>query len=93
MDTKTIIPDWFNGKVYDKGDVVENPNGVKIELNSIELSLYKHFKEDKLAVNMYLMDPSSLTESEFEEKKATVWEIFKWFEENNNNAFNNLIKG
>jgi hypothetical protein len=93
MDAKTIIPDWFNKKIYDNGDVVENSNGVKIELNSVELSLYKCFKEDRFAVNMYLMDPSLLTESEFEDKKATVFKIFNWFKENNNNAFNNLIKG
>ena len=27
MDAKTIIPDWFNRKIYDNGDVVENSNG------------------------------------------------------------------
>ena len=93
IDTEIIMPDWFNGKVYDKGDFVENPNGVEIELNSVELSLYKCFKDNRFAANMYIIDPSLLTESEFEEKKKKAFQIFIWFKENNNNAFNILIKG
>ena len=39
--TKQKLPDWFNGELYEEGDVVENPySGESIELNNIELSMY-----------------------------------------------------
>ena len=47
MSTKTKknkeqkVPKWFNGMIYDKGEVVTNPfSGESFELNNIELSIY-----------------------------------------------------
>ena len=40
---------------------------------------------------MYMVDSSLLTESEFEERKDSVFKIVNWFKENNNIAFNNLF--
>ena len=38
---KQQLPKWFNGQLYEEGDVVENPySGESIELNNIELSMY-----------------------------------------------------
>ena len=35
------LPKWFNGAIYDKGEVVQNRfTGQSIELNNIELSMY-----------------------------------------------------
>lgn len=35
------IPKWFNGMIYDNGEVVTNPfSGESFELNNIELSIY-----------------------------------------------------
>ena len=35
------LPKWFNGVIYDKGDIVANRfSGEKIELNNVELSIY-----------------------------------------------------
>ena len=35
------LPKWFNGEVYEKGDVVQNRfGGDSIKLNNIELSIY-----------------------------------------------------
>ena len=35
------LPDWFNGTVYEEGEVVTNPfSGEEYELNNIELSMY-----------------------------------------------------
>lgn len=35
------LPDWFNGTVYEEGEVVTNPfSGEEFELNNIELSMY-----------------------------------------------------
>ncbi len=40
-ETKQILPKWFNGQLYEEGDIVENPySGESIELNNIELSMY-----------------------------------------------------
>ena len=35
------VPSWFNGQIYDKGDIVANRfTGEEIELNNVELSMY-----------------------------------------------------
>lgn len=35
------LPDWFNGTIYEEGEVVTNPfSGEEFELNNIELSMY-----------------------------------------------------
>ena len=40
-EKKQEIPKWFNGTIYDEGEVVENRfTGQSIELNNIELSMY-----------------------------------------------------
>jgi len=39
--TKTKLPKWFDGQVYDAGDVVTNPfSGEEFYLNGEELSIY-----------------------------------------------------
>tara|TARA_R110002096_G_scaffold167609_1_gene337743 strand:- start:128 stop:385 length:258 start_codon:yes stop_codon:yes gene_type:complete len=39
--TKTELPKWFNGQVYEKGDTVTNPySGQSYELTAEELSMY-----------------------------------------------------
>ena len=39
--TKQKLPKWFNGALYEKGEVVANPfTGEEIELTNVELSLY-----------------------------------------------------
>jgi len=38
---KQQIPEWFDGVIYDKGDIVANRfTGEEIELNNVELSIY-----------------------------------------------------
>ena len=40
MSTKTKLPKWFKGQLYDKGDTVKNPfSGEVYELNNVELSM------------------------------------------------------
>jgi len=35
------LPKWFDGEIYDKGDIVTNPfSGEDFELNNEELSMY-----------------------------------------------------
>ncbi len=39
--TKTKLPKWFDGQVYDAGDTVTNPfSGEEFYLNGEELSIY-----------------------------------------------------
>ena len=39
--TKQKLPKWFDGQLYDKGDVVKNPySGEECELTAVELSIY-----------------------------------------------------
>ena len=92
LNSEIIIPDWFNKKIYDEGDIVKNSYGVKIELNNVELSLYKCFLVNKLKVNTHLTDPSIISKSEFEENKEMAHKIYFWFNENNKNAFRTLFK-
>lgn len=41
MKNKMKLPKWFNGTVYDKGEIVTNPfSGESYELNAEELSMY-----------------------------------------------------
>ena len=38
---KQVMPEWFNGVVYESGDVVQNPfTGETAELTAEELSMY-----------------------------------------------------
>ena len=41
MEKKQVMPEWFNGIVYESGDVVQNPfTGETAELTAEELSMY-----------------------------------------------------
>ena len=41
MKTEQKLPKWFNGDVYEKGDIVRNRfSGEEYKLNNIELSMY-----------------------------------------------------
>ena len=41
MSSTTKLPSWFDGSLYDSGDIVKNPySGEEIELTAEELSMY-----------------------------------------------------
>ena len=41
MNKEQKAPEWFNGTVYEEGDVVRNRfSGEEYELNNVELSMY-----------------------------------------------------
>ena len=43
--TNHTLPEWFNGTVYDEGDVITNPfTGEAYELNAGETSMYDFIK-------------------------------------------------
>ena len=53
MKTKTILPKWFNGQVYEIGDEVTNPfSGEKYNLNAEELSMYDFIMGCQMVIEM-----------------------------------------
>jgi len=47
------VPEWFNGQIYDKGDIVANRfTGEEIELNNVELSMYDFVMGASITVEM-----------------------------------------
>ena len=47
------IPKWFNGVIYDKGDIVANRfTGEEIELNNVELSIYDFVMGASITIEM-----------------------------------------
>jgi hypothetical protein len=78
------LPDWFQGNLYATGDKVRNPkSGDSFWLTNVELSLYDYLK----GLN-YIMEVRGY-DSEF---AADVVKLERWFESNNRNAYNILIK-
>ena len=53
MGSINKLPDWFDGTVYDKGDVVRNPfSGEEFELTAEELSMYDFIVGSQLVFEM-----------------------------------------
>ena len=47
------VPKWFNGVIYDKGDIVANRfSGEEIELNNVELSMYDFVMGASITIEM-----------------------------------------
>lgn len=43
--SQKLLPKWFDGQIYDKGDTVSNPyTGESIDLTAEELSMYDFIK-------------------------------------------------
>ena len=53
------IPDWFNGVIYEKGDVVANRfSGEEYELNNVELSMYDFCIVASIVIEMGMFNTS-----------------------------------
>ena len=54
--TKQNLPKWFNGQLYDKGDIVKNPySGEEYELTAVELSMYDFIKGAEMCMGMGML--------------------------------------
>ncbi len=52
-----ILPNWFNGEVYELGDEVRNPySGETCLLDAAELSMYEAIKGAELAMYLGIAD-------------------------------------
>ena len=79
------IPKWFQGQIYEKGDLVTNPfSGQTYELNGLELSIYDFIMGTQFVIeNM----PKSVT-------KQMVDDFYKgldWFKKYNIDAYFALL--
>ena len=71
METKQVMPKWFNGQIYDTGDVVTNNfTGESIELTAEEVSMYD-----------LIMGAQMLRQWDIMEKGLS------WFRRNNSKAY------
>ena len=76
---------WFNGEVYTKGSIVENPfSGEEYELNNIELSMYDFVMGATIASEM------GMTTSNNEIVKD-LRKGLSWFRSNNAEAYMALL--
>jgi len=91
MSTKTkknkeqVIPKWFRGMIYDKGEEVKNPfSGECYTLNGIELSMY-----DFIIGTQYVMEvaPKTVTNKQIDEFHKAL----RWFQKNNIEAYMVLL--
>tara|TARA_Y100000592_G_C5430304_1_gene298025 strand:+ start:859 stop:1140 length:282 start_codon:yes stop_codon:yes gene_type:complete len=84
------VPKWFDGEVYDKGDVVVNRwSGAECELNALELSIYDMIMGAQLAIDLKyngdMLDPKTAY-FQREMRKG-----LDWFRENNAEAYMILL--
>jgi len=69
---KQKLPEWFNGQIYDKGDVVVHPiNGNEVKLNNLELSMYDFIMGSQMLIEM-MGEKSSKTHTKYL-KKGLEW--------------------
>ena len=89
MSTKTqakqLVPKWFQGMIYDKGETVTNPfSGETYDLNGVELSMY-----DFIMGSKYVMEvaPKTVTQKQINEFHKAL----TWFRKNNVEAYMVLL--
>jgi len=81
--TKQKLPDWFDGELYEEGDVVKNPySGESIELNNVELSMY-----DFCMGATFVVEMGSRSEKLIKELQDGLY----WFRKNNAKAYMILL--
>ena len=81
--TKQKLPDWFNGELYEEGDVVKNPySGESIELNNVELSMYDFVNGANFVIEMGSRNQKLLKE---------LQDGLYWFRVNNPKAYMVLL--
>jgi|TARA_R100000084_G_C4520058_1_gene86387 hypothetical protein len=90
MTKEQTVPKWFDGEVYDKGDVVVNRwSGAECELNALELSIYDMIMGAQLAIDLKyngdMLDPKTAY-FQREMRKG-----LDWFRENNAEAYMILL--
>ena len=82
---KQIVPKWFKGMVYDKGEEVTNPfSGDSYKLTGLELSLYDFIMGCQL---VFESTPKTKTHKRINEFNKAL----NWFRANNPEAYYVLL--
>tara|TARA_R100001082_G_scaffold57828_1_gene31912 strand:- start:508 stop:759 length:252 start_codon:yes stop_codon:yes gene_type:complete len=80
---KQELPKWFNGVLYEKGDIVTNPySGIEVELTATELSMYDFLKGAEMCFELGMQNEKILNDFN---------KGLRWFSKNNINAYMNLL--
>ena len=83
--TKKILPKWFKGQLYDKGDTVKNPfSGEVCELNNVELSMYDFIIGSQMVMERV---PHQVTPKIVKDFQKGL----DWFRSNNSSAYMVLL--
>ena len=81
MSTKTKLPKWFKGELYNEGDVVKNPfSGEECKLNNVELSMYDFIIGSQM---VFEMAPQTVTEQKVKDFQRGL----DWFRKHNAEAY------
>ena len=81
--TKTKLPEWFDGEVYEEGDKARNPfSGEEYKLNGEELSMYDFIMGAQMIVEMGMTTPKMVAE---------LHKGLEWFRTNNPKAYMVLL--
>ena len=84
MAKEIKVPDWFEGEIYDKGEVVTNRwSGESIELNNVELSIYDFIMGSEMYLEMQLEENNNI--------RKNMRKGLKWFKETNPEAYKILL--
>jgi hypothetical protein len=88
MKNKTkeqVVPKWFKGMIYDKGEVVVNPfSNEEYELNGLELSMYDFIMGCN---HLFEVAPRTVTEKQINDFHKAL----TWFRKNNTDAYYVLL--
>ena len=85
MSTKTKLPKWFKGELYNEGDVVKNPfSGEECKLNNVELSVYDFIIGSQM---VFEMAPQTVTEQKVKDFQKGL----DWFRKHNAEAYMVLL--
>ena len=78
------LPTWFDGELYEKGDVVTNRfSGEQFTLTAEELSMYDFIMGAQMVLEMGMIDKPKVIED--------LRKGLDWFRENNNKAYMVLL--
>ena len=86
MKTKEqVIPKWFKGVIYDKGELVTNPfSEESYELNGLALSMYDFIMGSQY---VFEMAPKTVTPKQVSDFQKAL----NWFRKNNVEAYMVLL--
>ena len=84
--TKSKLPKWFDGELYEDGDQVTNRfSGEEYKLTAEELSMYDFIVGAQLVLEMGMMDNPTIVED--------LRKGLEWFRKNNQKAYMMILLG